>query len=239
MSPDTAPIEGFPAPDAPGAPTAIPVPDLATDAPSGPIEGLAGSQEAPEPFQVTPPPGPAADAPRRRGRPPKGTPPLSDDDRKAARRRRYLREKGGQDAPAAGQGSNQAPATDGSPTPAEVAQWGATFALGFSFLARAVAGKRGKHWQLADDEAAQLGQAWATAAAPWLGGLGQASPFVSAAIVTLAIVAPRVLADAEAVAALPPEVPPIVPPAAAAPPADAPLTGGGPILPHPNFPAPE
>lgn len=198
-------------PDAPGAPLTVPVPSLPSQPPAGEIVGLAASQESPE-------------APRpARGRPPKGQRPSMTPD--AIRRRKR---KAKRDAEATPPREKAGPArAPGVPLPGELElaplpggvtreemdQLAGALAVAFGMGCGLAALRFGEHWKLEDDETAKLGNAWAPVLAPYLGGMGAAAPWVTAALVTAGIGAPRVMRSLQA-----PEpsvtVPPIDPPAA-------------------------
>ena len=210
----------LPSPDAPASPEAagaVPVPTLSAEPPLDPIAPLASAEEVEE-------------APRR-GRPgrlPGGKLSMNPD---AVKKREARARRMGRPVP---QAPPEEPATP-TPSPEEIAQAAATMSAGFLLLSQFVAARRGQHWELSSGEAGALGEAWATALAPWLGGIGKAAPWATAIIVTVGTMAPRILKDADQVSAG--EVVAIEPPPAPAPAPDAPappvapLAGGGPILP--------
>lgn len=68
-----------------------------------------------------------------------------------------------------------------------------TFDLGAKLLAR----KRGDHWRISEEEAATLGEAWAAPLTPYLAQLAEYSPWIVAAMATVNVVAPRLIAEAE------------------------------------------
>lgn len=218
--------QALPFPDAPAsAPEAaggVPVPTLSAEPPLDPILPLEGMEDA------------GGEAPRpRRGRPPKGS-GLSMTPSAIRKREARARAEGRAPAPP------EEPAAP-TPTPEELAQAAATLSAGFLILSKFVATRRGGHWELSSGEAGELGTAWATAMAPWLGGITKAAPMGTAIILTIGALAPRIMQDAElAPAGEVVNIAPPPPPAPAAasgdappppPPSTAPLAGGGPILP--------
>jgi hypothetical protein len=68
-----------------------------------------------------------------------------------------------------------------------------TFDLGAKLLAR----KRGDHWRISEEEADALGEAWAAPLTPYLAQLAEYSPWIVAAMATVNVVAPRLIAEAE------------------------------------------
>lgn len=71
---------------------------------------------------------------------------------------------------------------------------GLTFGVTFDLIADA---RQCEFWRLAEPERDALGDAWATALAPYMGGLGKHMPMLSAVIVTAGVVIPRLKQDAQ------------------------------------------
>lgn len=188
-------------------------PPLPSDPPTGEIAPLAGAEGSPE---ASEPPPRRVGAPRRYPDTPER---MRERERDRRRRARQKAQRLGLPMPEDGPTSPSLPA---GPTPEDMAAVGAALALGFQTIAKLVAGRRGKHWELTAGEAGQLGAAWAEAARPWLGKVGPAVPWVTAALVTAGVVAPRLIADGEATPDNPPApVPEASPAPAPAPPARA------------------
>lgn len=161
------------------------------------------SPRNPRTSDVEPPAGPAAPgapsdarpvdagpfAPQLEGAPPAGdlaglAAPASDTGERPRRRHRRTRPQLEQGPPPM--------------SPDELAQFkqsvGATFGAAGWVLGRIL----GPHWQLSDDEAAKLGDAWGAALAPWVPGwLQKMSPILAALTVTAGIVFPRIQEDEE------------------------------------------
>lgn len=71
----------------------------------------------------------------------------------------------------------------------------------FGVLGKIVASRRGRHWELTDEECSALGGAWTAALAPYLSKMGAAVPWAAAAAVTYAMAVPRLKVDQELAAA--------------------------------------
>jgi hypothetical protein len=70
-------------------------------------------------------------------------------------------------------------------------------ALGVAFrsVGNIVASRRGPHWQFTEQEEALLGDQWATALAPFMGGSSKYVPLAMACIITAGTIVPRLERD--------------------------------------------
>lgn len=210
--PETPPESALAPLDAPFTPA------LSSEPPLEPIAALEGLGEPTAPPEGLEPPR------KRRGRPPKGTGPSQTPD--AIRRRAARARQRGEPEPE--------PEPTG-PTPEDMAATASALALGFQTVAALVAARRGAHWALTPGEAHQLGTAWAEAAKPWLARVGPAVPWLTAALVTAGVAAPRLMQDA-ARQGSPVSVPAVTAASAeevapASPPSDGPTETAAPDLP--------
>lgn len=92
----------------------------------------------------------------------------------------------------------QAPEALGAtqPSPEDVQALGKALAMGFTMAGRLVAHKRGPHWLVSQEEAGTMGDAWAVALAPYMGIMAKYTPLLTALVVTVGVVGPRLETDA-------------------------------------------
>jgi hypothetical protein len=88
-----------------------------------------------------------------------------------------------------------APIQDPEKDERNLRELGQAFGMAFAYGAKVAGTFRGPHWELQEDESAELGQAWAVAMAPYMGALAPYMPFVTACIVTVGVFAPRISQD--------------------------------------------
>jgi hypothetical protein len=85
----------------------------------------------------------------------------------------------------------------------------AAIGAGFSVAGNILAQTRGAHWQLSDSEVKTLGDVWAPALLPYMGSAGTYMPLLLAAVTTVGVVVPRVVADSSRPVLAPPAPPAI------------------------------
>lgn len=106
------------------------------------------------------------------------------------RKRRRRRTKAQMQAAAAPE-----PTADVGPSAEDIARLSVAFGAAFSVVGNVLAMSRGEHWRFSDAETRALGDAWAPALAPYMGGTGKYMPFVLAGVTTVGVVLPRIQAD--------------------------------------------
>lgn len=106
------------------------------------------------------------------------------------RKRRRRRTKAQMQAAAAPE-----PVVDVGPSAEDIARLSVAFGAAFSVMGNVLAMSRGEHWRFTDAEIKALGDAWAPALAPYMGGAGKYMPFVLAGVTTVGVILPRVQAD--------------------------------------------
>lgn len=81
------------------------------------------------------------------------------------------------------------------PSSEDVGRLAVALGAGFAVAGSIMAAARGAHWQLTPEEQETLGQVWAPALAPYMGGAGRYMPFVLATLTTVGVFLPRVQQD--------------------------------------------
>lgn len=80
----------------------------------------------------------------------------------------------------------------------------AAIGAGFSVAGNILAQTRGAHWALTEQEVRTLGDVWAPALLPYMGSAGTYMPLLLAAVTTVGVVVPRVVADSSRPVLAPP-----------------------------------
>lgn len=123
---------------------------------------------------------PPLDAPMLEPEPGETAPPAEP----VKRRRRRRTSKTAEPAP-----------VDPGPNPEQLAHLSTALGAGFMVAGNVLAAARGAHWQVTADEQKMLGDVWAPALAPYMGGTGRYMPFILATITTVGVFLPRLQQD--------------------------------------------
>ena len=81
------------------------------------------------------------------------------------------------------------------PTPDDIARLSTAFGAGFAVVFDVLATARGPHWRVGAEPLKAMGDTWAVAWAPYMGGAGRYMPFVVAGLTTVGVVLPCVQED--------------------------------------------